>query len=98
CLLLYHFKEMVEMGGDGALITVLALVSFQGDGRNGRRWSFNYELEKLVVGSGAAKYVQILRRRRERVGVKLGLLKDLLRHACNETYERQLELDAVDND
>nr|GEV80539.1 hypothetical protein [Tanacetum cinerariifolium] len=31
------------------------------------------ELEKLAVGSGAAKYVQILRRRQERDGVKLGI-------------------------
>nr|GEX59344.1 hypothetical protein [Tanacetum cinerariifolium] len=56
------------------------------------------ELEKLAVGSGAAKYVQILRRRQKRDGVKLGLLKDLLRHARDVTHERQLELDAVDND
>nr|GEX40822.1 hypothetical protein [Tanacetum cinerariifolium] len=56
------------------------------------------ELEKLAVSSDAAKYLQILRRRQERDGVKLGLLKDLLRHARNETHERQLELDDVDND
>nr|GEU71509.1 hypothetical protein [Tanacetum cinerariifolium] len=53
------------------------------------------ELEKVAVGSGAIKYVQILRRRQERDGVKLGLLKDLLRHARNETHEGKLELDAV---
>ncbi|GKA51061.1 putative reverse transcriptase domain-containing protein [Tanacetum coccineum] len=51
------------------------------------------ELEKLVVGSGAAKYVQILRRRQDRDAVKLGLLKDLLRHARAEIHQRQLELD-----
>nr|GEU92983.1 hypothetical protein [Tanacetum cinerariifolium] len=54
------------------------------------------ELEKLAVGAGAARYVQILRRRQDMDGVKLGLLKDLLRHARDETHERQLELDAVD--
>ncbi|GKD06727.1 hypothetical protein Tco_1181701 [Tanacetum coccineum] len=54
------------------------------------------ELEKLVVGTGATRYVQILRRRQDRDGVKLGLLKDLLRLAREETHERQLELDGVD--
>nr|GFD54907.1 hypothetical protein [Tanacetum cinerariifolium] len=54
------------------------------------------ELEKLAVGARAARYVQILRPRQDRVAVNLGLLKDLLRHARDETYERQLELDAVD--
>nr|GEW53152.1 transmembrane protein [Tanacetum cinerariifolium] len=38
------------------------------------------ELEKLAVGAGAARYVQILRRKQDRDAVKLGLLKDLLRH------------------
>ncbi|GKA73594.1 hypothetical protein Tco_0779896 [Tanacetum coccineum] len=54
------------------------------------------ELEKLAVGSGASKYVQILRRRQDRDAVKLRMLKDLLRHARAETHQRQLELDDVD--
>nr|GEU69421.1 hypothetical protein [Tanacetum cinerariifolium] len=54
------------------------------------------ELEKLAVGAGAARYVQILRRRQDKDAVKLGLLKDSLHHARDETYERQLELDVVD--
>nr|GEV41509.1 hypothetical protein [Tanacetum cinerariifolium] len=54
------------------------------------------ELEKLAVGAGVARYVQILCRRQDMDAVKLGLLKDLLRHARDETYERQLELDAID--
>ncbi|GKA57731.1 putative reverse transcriptase domain-containing protein [Tanacetum coccineum] len=54
------------------------------------------ELEKLAVGSGASKYVQILRRRQDRDAVKLRMLKELLRHARAETHQRQLELDDVD--
>ncbi|GKF64570.1 hypothetical protein Tco_0188018, partial [Tanacetum coccineum] len=40
----------------------------------------------------------ILRRRHDRDAVKLHLLRDLLRHARDETHERQLELDGVDYD
>nr|GEV56951.1 hypothetical protein [Tanacetum cinerariifolium] len=46
------------------------------------------ELEKLAVGAGAVRYVQILHLRQDRDGVKLGLLKDLLCHARDETHER----------
>nr|GEU34724.1 hypothetical protein [Tanacetum cinerariifolium] len=48
------------------------------------------ELEKLTVSAGAARYLEILCRRQDRDAVKLGLLRDLLRHAHNETHERQL--------
>nr|GEV03283.1 hypothetical protein [Tanacetum cinerariifolium] len=50
----------------------------------------------LDVGS-YEKDITILRRRQDRDGVKLGLLKDLLCHARDETHERQLELDALDS-
>nr|GEV97102.1 hypothetical protein [Tanacetum cinerariifolium] len=54
------------------------------------------KLEKLAVSAGAARYVQIFRRRRDMDAVKLRLLRDLLRHARDETHERQLEVDVVD--
>nr|GEW35058.1 retrovirus-related Pol polyprotein from transposon TNT 1-94 [Tanacetum cinerariifolium] len=55
------------------------------------------ELEKLTVSAGAARYVQILRRRRDMGVMKLRLLRDLLRHARDETHERQLEEVAIGN-
>ncbi|GKD68106.1 pre-mRNA-splicing factor ATP-dependent RNA helicase DEAH7, partial [Tanacetum coccineum] len=45
------------------------------------------ELQKLAVSAGAARYVQIWRRRQDRDAVKLRLLRDLLRHA-RETHQR----------
>nr|GEV85751.1 hypothetical protein [Tanacetum cinerariifolium] len=54
------------------------------------------ELQKLVVSEGAVRYLKILRRRQERDAVKLGLLRDLLRHARDETHQRQLDLNVVD--
>ncbi|GKG12850.1 hypothetical protein Tco_0347087, partial [Tanacetum coccineum] len=55
------------------------------------------ELGKLAVSVGAARYLEILRRKQERDAVKLRLLRDLLRHARDETYQMQLDLDAVDH-
>nr|GEY82795.1 hypothetical protein [Tanacetum cinerariifolium] len=54
------------------------------------------KLGKLAVSVEAVQYLEILHRRKEKDVVKLRLLRDLVRHARDETHQMQLDLDDVD--
>ncbi|GKD44379.1 hypothetical protein Tco_1269024 [Tanacetum coccineum] len=60
-----------------------SLVKQQIDNREG----LMAELGKLAVSVGAARYLEILRRKQDRDVVKLRLLRELLRHARDETHQ-----------
>ncbi|GKA36783.1 hypothetical protein Tco_0723348 [Tanacetum coccineum] len=55
------------------------------------------ELERRAGGEAGAAYIESLRQMQQKDAQKLAMLKELLRLARQETFERQLALDNLDD-